>query len=282
MTQSTASDEPLAPAEAATPDPIATGPRSLVRVLSIFELLAKTEEGMTLTELSQALNSPKSSLLALLRPLVGTDYLAQSGSRYRPGPAILQLAMNLMAGHSYSSLARGFVQELANQSNESAYLTALDRQHRVVTYIDAIESKQAVRYAVGVGAVRPLFVSAAGRVLLAYQPQEWIESFLSTGPFRSPVGGETVEVEQLREDLQRIREEGCAVSLGQAVEGAAGVAAPLFDAMGQVSHALLLAAPRDRMTKSLPKMRALVIDVADRASRTLANARTYQAVGQRS
>ncbi|WP_103018278.1 IclR family transcriptional regulator [Alicycliphilus denitrificans] len=281
MTQSTASDEPPAPAEAAISDPVSSGPRSLVRVLSIFGLLAKTEEGMTLTELSQALNSPKSSLLGLLRPLVGTKYLVQSGNRYQPGPAILQLSMSLMAGHSYTSLARGFVQELASQSNESAYLTALDRQHRIVTYIDAIESKQAVRYAVGVGAVRPLFVSAAGRVLLAYQPPEWIESFLSTGPFHSPVSGEAVEVSRLREDLQRIRGEGCAVSLSEAVEGAAGVAAPLFDAMGQVSHALLLAAPLDRMTKSLPKMRELVIEVAGRASRTLANARTYQAAGQR-
>ncbi|SCK26090.1 transcriptional regulator, IclR family [Variovorax sp. HW608] len=282
MTQRPASDEIPAHAEAATPDPFSRSPRSLVRVLNIFETLANVEEGMTLTELSQVLNSPKSSLLALLRPLVGSDYLVHSAGRYRPGPAILQLSMNLMAGHSYTSLAHGFLQELASQSDESAYLTALDRQHRIVSYIDAIESRQAVRYAVGVGAVRPLFVSAAGRVLLAYQTPEWIESFLSTGPFNSPVTGEVVAIEELRQDLHKIREDGCAISLSQAVEGAAGIAAPLVDGMGQVSHALLLAAPIDRMAKSLPKMRELVIDVAGRASRALANARTYRPAGRRS
>ncbi len=250
-------------------------PRSLVRILNIFENLVRDESGMTLTELSHALNSPKSSLLSLLRPLVAARYLNQTGSRYQLGPAILQLSMSVLAGRSYTGLAHIFLQELAERSGESVYLTSIDREKMVVTYDDMIESRQAVRYAVGVGAVRPLYVSAAGRLLLAYQNPTFLENFITKGPFKSPVSEQIIYSSTLREDLQHIRQEGCAVSLNQAVEGAAGLAAPILKSDGTATHALLIAAPIDRMIKALPKLRDLILDVSHRASKALDKAHSY-------
>lgn len=252
--------------------PVANGPRSLVRVLQIFETLTRHAEGLTLTELGVALSSPKSSLLALLRPLVASRYLSLQGNQYQLGPAIFQLSMNVLAGRSYASLARVFLEELADRSGESVYLTAIDRSQRMVIYTDVIESRQAVRYAVGAGATRPLYVSAAGRALLAFQEDPWVKSFLANAPYVSPVKSKKITASQLGEDLKRVREEGVAVSLSEAVEGAAGVAAPILETHGCATHALLIAAPLERMKKSLPAMKALVKEVAKRAQGTLSNA----------
>jgi len=52
-----------------------TGPRSLMRLLGLFDALAKSKEGLTLADLNTELSSPKSSLLNLLRPLVASGYL---------------------------------------------------------------------------------------------------------------------------------------------------------------------------------------------------------------
>jgi len=251
-------------------DILSKSPRSLMRILNIFENLARTEIGMTLTELSQVLDSPKSSLLSLLRTLVAMHYLRLLNNRYQLGPAILQLSMNILAGRSYASLTRTFLQELSERSGESVYLTSIDYEKMIVTYDDMIESRQAVRYAVGIGAVRPLYVSAAGKVLLAHQNQFFLDKFLARGPFINPVSGELIGSVNLREELLLIRQEECAVSLNQAVEGAAGVAAPIFQPDGTATHALLIAAPLDRMLKNLANMKKLVTDVARRASRTLA------------
>jgi DNA-binding IclR family transcriptional regulator len=241
-----------------------------MRILNIFENLARNESGMTLTELSQVLDSPKSSLLSLLRTLVAMHYLQLLNNRYQLGPAILQLSMNILSGRSYASLTRTFLQELSERSGESVYLTSIDYEKMIVTYDDMIESRQAVRYAVGIGAVRPLYVSAAGKVLLAHQNQFFLDKFLGRGPFTNPVSGERIESVNLREELLLIRQEECAVSLNHAVEGAAGVAAPIFQPDGTATHALLIAAPLDRMLKNLTNMKKLVTDVARRASRTLA------------
>jgi DNA-binding IclR family transcriptional regulator len=234
--------------------------------------LTRHAQGLTLTELGVALNSPKSRLLALLRPLVASRYLTLQDNQYQLGPSIFQLSMNVMAGRSYASLARIFLEELADRSGESVYLTSIDLTQRVVTYMDVIESRQAVRYAVGAGATRPLFVSAAGRALLAFQEDQWVESFLLDAPFASPVQGKNITARQLREDLKRVREDGVAVSLSQAVEGAAGVAAPILKSRGYATHALLIAAPLERMKRSLPEMKALITEVAQRAQGALSNA----------
>lgn len=245
------------------------GPRSLMRVLNIFDSLAKREEGMTLAELSTALSSPKTSLLGLLRPMVSASFLVQSGGRYRLGPAIYQLSVNILAGRTFSKVIRKFLEDLAERSGESVYLAAMDRDTRLATYIEGIESRQAVRYAVPAGTARPLYVSAAGRVLLAYQEDEWRERYIKSTKLISPVTGTPIDKAWLKEELRRIREVGVAVSTGEAVPGAAGIAAPLLLPDGTATHALLIAAPADRLERALPVLRQLITEVSESASAAL-------------
>ena len=60
--------------------------------------------------------------------------------------------------------------------------------------------------------------------------------------------------------LQTIRRDGFAVSLGETVPGAAGVAAPIFNADGSVTAGLLIAAPIERFEKQLPRFKRLLQD----------------------
>lgn len=245
------------------------GPRSPTRLLRIFETLAQSNKGMTLTELCLTLDSPKSSLLSLLRMLVGVKYLTVDGNRYQLGPSAFQLSMSILAGRSYTSLARVFLEELADQSGETAFLTSINREKKLTIYDDVIESRQAVRYVVGIGTTRPLFASAASQLLLAYQEPEWIAAYLSGGPFTNPVSGKLIDIQAFRKQLDNIRTEGYSISCSQAVKGAAGIAAPIKNQQGLATHAFLIAAPQDRLKKNLPKLRKLILDVADRASQTL-------------
>jgi DNA-binding IclR family transcriptional regulator len=91
-----------------------------MRLLGLFDALAKSpKDGLGLAELNTVLNSPKSSLLNLLRPLVS--------GRYRLGPSIFRLAGTIMSIWNFSNTVRPFLEELAVRSRESVYLGALDR-----------------------------------------------------------------------------------------------------------------------------------------------------------
>ncbi len=83
------------------PDRDVTGPRSLTRLLGLFDVLSMTPDGMSLAELNVTLESPKSSLLNLLRPLVAEGYLIHSAGQYRLGPSIFRLAASVMSAWNF-------------------------------------------------------------------------------------------------------------------------------------------------------------------------------------
>ena len=116
------------------------------------------------------------------------------------------------------------------------------------------------------GAPRPLYCSAAGRLLLAYADEDWRESYLRTVQLKPMTERTVTNRAELRKEIKKIRSSGLAISIGEAVPGAAGLAAPVFDTDGRAVAALLIGAPVDRFQRDLPALRKLMADVARQAS----------------
>jgi DNA-binding IclR family transcriptional regulator len=243
-----------------------TGPRSLTRLLGLFDVLAKSKDGMTLAELNQALQSPKSSLLNLLRPLVVDGYLACDNGRYRLGPSIFRLAANIMSVWNFSSTMRPYLEELAQQSEESVYLGVLDTVGSVITYVDAIESPKAVRFSVPIGAARPLYSTAAGRVLLAFGEPEWVEDYLKNVKITAYTPFTVTSRKALREELEKIRKTRISVSMGETFPESGAISSPIFGADGKLIAAIAIGAPVSRLEPRLAQMRPIISDIAARAS----------------
>ena len=241
-------------------------PRSLTRVLGLFGAITRTGDGMTLARLSAELDSPKSSMLMLLRPLVATGHLTHEGGIYRLGPSIFRLAADILSTRSFPKLIRPFMQQLVDRSQESVYLAVIDKSARCVSYVEGIDSPRAIRYMAPVGAPRPLYCSAAGRLLLAYADEDWRESYLRTVQLKPMTERTVTNRAELRKEIKKIRSSGLAISIGEAVPGAAGLAAPVFDTDGRAVAALLIGAPVDRFQRDLPALRKLMADVARQAS----------------
>ena len=245
----------------------ATGPRSLTRLLGLFDALAKSpKEGLGLAELNTILNSPKSSLLNLLRPLVATGYLNLQSGRYRLGPAIFRLAGTIMSVWNFSNAVRPFLEELAQRSRESVYLGVLDRVGNVITYVDSIDSPHSIRYSVPVGAVRPLYCTAAGRVLLAFADKRYQEDYIASTKLtvRTP---RTVSTQKaLREELERVRKSRISVSIGEMFPESAAISAPVFGADGTIAAAIAVGGPAERLQPRLAELRPIISSIAARAS----------------
>ncbi len=242
------------------------GPRSLTRLLGLFDVLAKSKDGMTLAELNQALKSPKSSLLNLLRPLVVDGFLACDNGRYRLGPSIFRLAANIMSVWNFSSTMRPYLEELAQISEESVYLGVLDTVGSVITYVDSIDSPKAVRFSVPVGAARPLFSTAAGRVLLAFGDQDWVDEYLRNTKITAFTPYTVTSRKALRDELENIRRTRISVSMGETFPESGAIAAPIFGADGKLIAAIAIGAPVSRLEPRLPELRPIISDIAARAS----------------
>ena len=244
----------------------AAGPRAMSRVINLCSALGANPAGLTLSELSALLDTPKSTLLNSLRALVQDDFLVADGLQYRLGPKAFVLAARITSAWSLPRLMAGYLRELRDQTMESVGLAVPDWSLGRAVYIDALQSPRPVLYHMQVGQSAPLYASAAGRLLLAHRPAEFVEHYLRTTRFKQLTPHTVTDPAVIAAELQRAREEGCWVSVSQLIDTTATIAAPIFDAMSNAVAAIAVGGPRERLLAEIASIKSAVCHVARRAS----------------
>jgi IclR family transcriptional regulator, acetate operon repressor len=196
--------------------------------------------------------------------MVAMGYMEHGHGLYRLGPKSFRLAADILAVRRFPALVRPILQDLAAKSGETVFLVVLDRLAQRVTYADIIDSANPVRYTVPTGTTRPLYVSSGGQMLLAYQEPAWIDTYIRSTRLEPLTAHTITDPKQLRDRLATIRREGFSISLGETVPGAAGIAAPIFNADGSVTAGLLIGAPLDRFEQELPELKRLLREATTR------------------
>jgi IclR family acetate operon transcriptional repressor len=253
----------------AEPDPAEkdnSGPRAMSRVLRLLDVLAKSPEGLSLADLSTLLSTPKRTLINSLKPLSAEGFLVAEGNLYRLGPRSFRLAADIGSAWSLPRIVRGYLREVSEATRESVALAVLDVEMRRFVYIDSIESPQPVRYATRIGMSGPLYATAAGRVLLAFQTPQYQKAYLSGAKLVAITPKTNTDVAKLEQQLADIREQGWWLSSGEAVQDSAAVAAPIFGPDGQILAALSLGAPSERLEANRELYTQAVRQAAARAS----------------
>jgi DNA-binding IclR family transcriptional regulator len=91
------------------------------------------------------------------------------------------------------------------------------------------------------GQHQPLFLGAAGRIIMAYMEPGELEKVLKKN---APPDFDRAAVDR---ELARFRRQGYALTRGQRVPGLTAIAVPLFDMHDRVPHSLALTGPSVRM-----------------------------------
>src|SRR5262245_32422782 len=118
-------------------------PQSVTRVIHILEALCASPSPMSLADLSRALDTPNSSLAALLRGLAAADFVVSAAGTYRLGPGAFGLGSALLEARrrlQSSELIREGMRRLAERSGETVLLAVRDASGATMTYVEVIES----------------------------------------------------------------------------------------------------------------------------------------------
>ena len=137
-----------------TDDRRLNSPQSVTRVIQILEALCASPTPLSLASLSRVLHAPKSSIAALLRGLARADFVVSSEGAYRLGPSAFGLGSALLEARrrlQSSDLIRDGMRRLAERSGETVLFAVRDANAQTMTYVDVIESRNTVRFAVSVG-----------------------------------------------------------------------------------------------------------------------------------
>jgi DNA-binding IclR family transcriptional regulator len=223
-----------------------TPPRSPLRVMNILEELAGEPMGLALVRLCERLDLPKTSLMSLLRALEEENYVTKDNGLYRLGEAALRLSSLISASLPFPHSVHDHLVELMSEWNETVMLATLSEDGEAAIYVDKAESRRAIRYSGFIGSRRPLYCTAIGKALLAFQDKAFISKYLENTTLTSHGAHTITEKDILRQELQKIRRNGLSVAIDELTEGIGVYAAPVFDANRQVVAAVSIAAPADR------------------------------------
>ena len=247
-------------------------PQSVTRVIQILEALCASGAPLSLAEMSRTLDAPKSSIAALLRGLAEADFLTVSEGVYRLGPSAFGLGSALLEARrrlQSSDLLREGMRRLAARCGETVLFAVRDAGGETLTYVDVIESRNAVRFAVSVGDRRPLYCTAGGRAVLAASTDAEVRRYMNhLRPRRMTASTET-DKKRLAVAIATARHSGVAQTVDQASDGVTGTAATIRSAGGAVLGALVVAAPSSRLQDRLADLARLVLEEAEAISRSL-------------
>ena len=177
--------------------------RATARVLDILESLSGSEEGLTLTELSQALDAPKSSLFPIVHTLEERRYLRQDDGtgRYTMGPRALVLGAAFSADRGLAPITQ-VMKEVASKCQETCQMGILDQDR--VLYVAREDSPQPIRLISWVGTRLPANATAVGKALLSGLTNEEVRALYAGGLPR--LTEQTItDVETLLAQLEAVR-----------------------------------------------------------------------------
>ncbi len=247
-------------------------PQSVLRVIQILEALSASPDPVSLADLSRVVKTPKSSMAALLRGLAEADFVVPTEGAYRLGPGAFGLGSALVEArrrYQTSDLVREGMRRLAEQSGETVLLAVRDEGAWTMTYVEVIESRNAVRFAVSVGDRRPLYCTAGGRALLATVPEAELQRYLKQLK-PAPLASRTeTNKARLAEIIASARDQAVAQTVDQAADGITGTAAALRNAAGIVIGAVVVGAPTSRLQDRTAALAVMVRDAASAISRSL-------------
>jgi DNA-binding IclR family transcriptional regulator len=180
---------------------------------------------LSLTELSERTRLPLSSCHRIVATLVDGGLLDRGDDRlYRVGTTLWRIAQHAPLSDRLRESALPALARLYEETGENVTLAVLDRGQTL--YVERLMGERSIPTVSRAGWYLPLHTTGVGKVLLAHQPAEVIERYLSE-PLARPTRDSIDQPEPLRRDLARVLEQGYSITRQEMTPGSGSIAVPI-------------------------------------------------------
>ena len=245
--------------------------QSLERGLSVIRAFDADHPQLTLSEVAAATGLSRAAARRFLHTLVHLGYMHNNNGRFSLRPRILELGYAYLSSLTLPDVAMPHLEELVEQVRESSSVSELDGED--VVYIARVPTKRIMTVAISVGTRFPAYATSMGRVLLADQPEPWLDKYLDRTTLRGLTGHTITSPAELRQELDKIKAVGWALVDQELEEGVRSVAAPIRGASGKAIAAVNIStsAGRRSIASMLDELLSPLLATAERIERDLAS-----------
>ena len=185
--------------------------RSVAKAMELLQLLSDAGEAMTLTAISERAGLPKSTVFGLLTTMRDYDVITQhADGKYALGLRLFEYGCRASAFWNISSLARPYLEHLAEATGASAMLSTYENGHIV-----ALDQ---------------------GKIALACMSESEAATLLARAPLTPYTPHTETDAGALLASLPACREAGFAVENGEYKIGLRSISAPVFTGGGALKY----------------------------------------------
>lgn len=242
--------------------------RALERGLSILRAFSPEHPTLTLAEAARLTGLTRATARRLLMTLERLDYVRSEGRDFRLTPRVLDLGYSYLSSLNLAALAQSDMEALVARTHESSSAAVLDGSE--IVYVARVPTRQIMAISLGVGSRLPATVTSMGRVLLADLPEDRLGCTLAASDRAALTPRTRTDPAELREEIDRVREQGWSLVDEELEIGLRSIAAPLRDRAGRVVAAMNVSAPAGRVSldhlreKLLPMLLDTATTISDR------------------
>jgi DNA-binding IclR family transcriptional regulator len=222
--------------------------QAIDRIVSILDCFTQSHPQLGVREISRKIGLPTSTTGRILLDMKESGLLSQNmdTQMYQLGGRLLSWAGVYTATLDVRSIAMPAMHKLHQDTNETISLYILEGNQRLC--VERLESTNNVRIVARIGRLLPLYAGSAGKVFLAYLPDESRDRILDETEFTPFTPNTIINRNNLLEEINKIRETGYALSHGEWLQEASGIAAPIFDQSRGIAAAISISGPTQRFT----------------------------------
>ena len=200
---------------------------SLNKSLKIISLLSENQRGLSLTEISETLGYPMSTVHHILSTFVPDDYVTQDPrtKEYSLGFGFLKISKKILDNIDLRRAAHEYLVELSEKCDETVHLYILRRG--MVAAVDMIPKKSGVSLASYIGFMADPHPSSAGKMLLSGLTNEQVTDLFKDRPMKRYGKNTITNISDLLAELENIRKLGYAIDNEEYYEGIRCVATPV-------------------------------------------------------
>jgi DNA-binding IclR family transcriptional regulator len=241
--------------------------RSIDRAGEMLARLLDSDAPMSLRDLAEAADLPKSTASRLLTALERHGLVHQAGERGKlePGPAILRFAHRGGVERHLVELAQGALEALSESSQETVNLSVPTPNG--VDHLAQVHGRHFLGAGQWVGRRVDYHCTANGKIFLAFGAAE-----LPPGELARTTPHTLVDRAALDRQLHIVRREGFATTVDELEVGLSALAAPVRGPAGDVIAALSISGPTLRLTRErMAELAPVLLKEADALSARLGN-----------
>jgi IclR family KDG regulon transcriptional repressor len=227
-----------------------SGVRSIAKACALLDCLGQAADGMTLTQVTDALGVPYSTAHRLLNSLIACNYIqrAPDTKRYFLGLHILELQANIAKRFRLIEIVIPHMTRLIQEIAVTSHLAVLHDAD--IIYLESRRSSEDPFFQMYTppGRSVPAHCTALGKALLAYLPADTLTQTLSEKPLLALTPNTVVDLEVLQQRLADVRRRGYSFDLEEFALGVHCVAAPIRSRSGDVIAALSISGRKEQIS----------------------------------